>query len=522
MKDSKIRILITDDSPEWREYLQKLFTDQVYELELAEDGYESVRKYRSFEPQILLLDLNLPGFSGLEVIKQIRNKARDHDLYIITLTSRDDTELKNRALNLGANDYLLKPFGREDLHARVNVAKRHLRLNRQLRLAYQQISQEIDNVAYLQKKLLPRDCVWKSDISVQCIYHPSGRASGDYYDYFPLNDHTLRLVIADVSGSGGRAAFLMGIVRALVRSTESYYLNLVETINLVNKQFLEIIGQEVDFVTLFAADVDTRNKTLTYINAGHCPGILCRSDRKIELLQPTTTVLGFFELGLFPRILDISDKWGLLLFTDGYYEWELSPHKIFGLDNFLELASDLVCERHFNLNDLEAKLTENLKGKPVFRDDRSGLLICWKPVVTKVFRRQARSAECRQLTQQVHSVLQSELRDQELVYDLKLATAEACSNVCLYAYAGMEPGEVEVQVRIDPRRQVKIEVRDWGRPFTGPPEDAFVINPEDESGRGIYLISQLVDDYTYQHTGGTNVLTLTRHLRGEGEGGFQA
>jgi sigma-B regulation protein RsbU (phosphoserine phosphatase) len=517
MYDTTIKVLITDDSPEWREYLQKLLTEQIYELELAEDGYEAVRKYGLFEPQILLLDLNLPGFSGLEVIKHVRNKARDFDLYVITLTSRDDTELKNKALNLGANDFLLKPFGRDDLFARINVATRHLRLNRQLRLAYQQISQEIDNVAYLQKKLLPEGCVWKSDVSVQCIYHPSGRASGDYYDYFPLNEHTLRLVIADVSGSGGRAAFLMGIVRALIRSTQSYFLNLVETINLVNKQFLEIIGEEPDFVTLFAADIDTRNKTLTYINAGHCPGILCRNDREVELLHPTTTVLGFFELGLFPKVQDISDKWGLLLFTDGYYEWEVSPHRIFGLESFLDLASELICEHHFHLDDVEAKLTENLKGKPVFRDDRSALLINWEPVVTRFFRRRARTTECRQLTRQVYGVLDSELGDQELAYDLKLATAEACSNVCLHAYEGMDPGEIEVQVRIDPERLVKIEIRDWGRPFAGPPQDAFVVNPEDESGRGIYLISQLVDDYTYQHTDGKNVLTLIRRLDRERE-----
>lgn len=377
MQDTGIKILITDDSPSWREDLNNILHQESYQLFLAENGEQAVHSYLMHKPEIILLDLNLPGINGLEVIDYIRNQANDSDIYIISITSEDDPDKKSQALNLGANDFLLKPFAAEELIAKLNVAKRQLRLNRQLRQAYQRIAKEIDTVAYLQVKLLPKECVSRKDISVQTMYRPSGRASGDYYDFFPIDQDTLRVVIADVSGHGARAAFLMAMVRALIRSSESHFFNLAQTLHMVNKQLCELIGNEPDFVTLFAADVNIKAGRLTYINAGHCPGILSTSAQDCQLLEPTTTILGFFNLDFQPRQLEITNNNALLLFTDGFYEWDVAPGIQYGLENFVSLASDFICRTDFNLPELEKHMMQDMDFRPSFRDDRSALLIRW-------------------------------------------------------------------------------------------------------------------------------------------------
>jgi sigma-B regulation protein RsbU (phosphoserine phosphatase) len=377
MQNTGIKILITDDSPGWREILNNILHQESYQLFLAENGEQAVHKYLWHTPEITLLDLNLPGLNGLEVIDYIRNQANDSEIYIISITSEDDPDKKSQALNLGANDFLLKPFAAEELKARLNVAKRQLRLNSQLRQAYQRIAKEIDTVASLQVKLLPKECVSRKDITVQTLYRPSGRASGDYYDFFPINEHTLRVVIADVSGHGARAAFLMAMVRALIRSSESHFFSLAQTMHLVNKQLCEIIGSEPDFVTLFAADVNNQDQTLTYLNAGHCPGILSTKAHECRLLEPTNTILGFFDLEFKPSQIQITGNNTLLLFTDGFYEWDVSPGVQYGLQSFISLASNLICREDFNLPELEQHMVQGMDFKPSFRDDRSALLIRW-------------------------------------------------------------------------------------------------------------------------------------------------
>jgi sigma-B regulation protein RsbU (phosphoserine phosphatase) len=378
MQNSDIKILIIDDSPIWRDSLNSIFQGQNYQLRMAEDGNQALQEYRRFKPDILILDLNLPCCDGKDIIRSIRNQMGDNDLYIISLTSVADVETKTQALNLGSNDFLVKTFDLEELKARINVAKRQIRLNKQLRAAFERIAQEFDTVASLQDKLIPKSCYYTKDLAIQSAYYPSGRASGDYYDFFSIRNGTLRVVIADVSGHGARAAFLMGIVRALTRTTEIHYLDLAQTFDLINTQLIDILGQEMDFVTMFAADIDHTNNVITYINAGHCPGLMVSDNQHTDLLEPTSTILGFFDLDFQPVTLDISDSCGLFLFTDGYYEWMVSPTQRFGLNNFLNLASELLCTSNFNMEKLETQMIQGLEGRPSFPDDRSALWIHWK------------------------------------------------------------------------------------------------------------------------------------------------
>ena len=118
-----LRVLIVDDEPAIRRFLRTSLGAQGYQVIEAEDGGPALEALRRTPMDILILDLGLPGMDGFEVIRQLR--ALGSSIPIIVLSSRTDERGKVAALDLGADDYLTKPFGVDELQARLRAALRH-------------------------------------------------------------------------------------------------------------------------------------------------------------------------------------------------------------------------------------------------------------------------------------------------------------------------------------------------------------------------------------------------------------
>ena len=118
-----IRVLVVDDEPAIRRFLRTSLTAQGYQVTEAEDARGTLEALRREPPQILVLDLGLPDTDGFEVIRRIRGAGST--LPIIVLSSRADETGKVQALDLGADDYVTKPFGVDELLARLRAALRH-------------------------------------------------------------------------------------------------------------------------------------------------------------------------------------------------------------------------------------------------------------------------------------------------------------------------------------------------------------------------------------------------------------
>lgn len=369
-----IKILVVDDSKTMRQALEAILAEQ-YEVQTARDGRHALDLLESFAPDILLLDIVMPGLDGFGVIEHVRRFRRDEQTFIIMLTAENAREVKPKALNLGANDFLLKPFDRVELLARIGVAARQVRLTRDLHRSMERTRREIETVASLQTRLLPKESPYLENVQLQSLYRPSGQASGDYFDYSVLNDDVLRVVIADVSGHGARAAFLMAIVRTLFKLSQEHALSLEETLRTINSHLVEIIGDESDFVTAFVADINFRDNSLSFINAGHCPGLLHITGNTCIQLNSTHPLLGFFPITFTKRSLPFGDGDSLFLFTDGFYEWEQEPGVFYELDDFLELAEGLLPTGSSFLEELVANLKATGDKPPVFRDDLTALWV---------------------------------------------------------------------------------------------------------------------------------------------------
>ncbi len=117
----KIKVLVVDDEPKIRMFIRANLEARGYEVYLAQDGNEAVEMTGRVVPDVIVLDLNMPRMDGIEACRRIREWA---DMPIIILSVREDEKDKVRALDEGADDYVTKPFGIEELLARIRVALR--------------------------------------------------------------------------------------------------------------------------------------------------------------------------------------------------------------------------------------------------------------------------------------------------------------------------------------------------------------------------------------------------------------
>src|SRR4029079_13997209 len=115
------KILVVDDEPQIRRVMLVILGSENYEIVEARSGEAALLRFREFLPDLVLLDLNMPGMGGLETCRAIRDTS---DVPIVVLTVRHEEEEKVEALDAGADDYVTKPFGKSELLARIRAALR--------------------------------------------------------------------------------------------------------------------------------------------------------------------------------------------------------------------------------------------------------------------------------------------------------------------------------------------------------------------------------------------------------------
>jgi two-component system KDP operon response regulator KdpE len=122
-KAAPLKVLVVDDEPAIRRFLRTSLTAQGYLVSEAEDGATALEQLRRGSPEILVLDLGLPDIDGFDIIERLRGQGSA--IPIVVLSSRSDETGKVKALDLGADDYVTKPFGIDELLARIRTAVRH-------------------------------------------------------------------------------------------------------------------------------------------------------------------------------------------------------------------------------------------------------------------------------------------------------------------------------------------------------------------------------------------------------------
>jgi len=131
----KAKILVIDDEPGILNVVTAYLRSEGYDFRTASDGNEGLKTFHSYQPDLIILDVMLPGMDGMEVLSQLR---RESNAYVIMLTARSEETDKLVGLTVGADDYLTKPFSPRELMARVKAALRR----------YQKPTAEVDRKKY--------------------------------------------------------------------------------------------------------------------------------------------------------------------------------------------------------------------------------------------------------------------------------------------------------------------------------------------------------------------------------------
>src|ERR671923_1392374 len=122
-----MRVLLIDDEQFYFKLIRNKLKEADYELEYAKSGNEGLAKIPSFEPEMLIIDLKLPEMDGFEILERLRRDPKFSYIPVIVITSKDELSEKLKAFELGADDYLVKPFQPEELVARMGILARRRR-----------------------------------------------------------------------------------------------------------------------------------------------------------------------------------------------------------------------------------------------------------------------------------------------------------------------------------------------------------------------------------------------------------
>jgi serine phosphatase RsbU (regulator of sigma subunit) len=212
------------------------------------------------------------------------------------------------------------------------VKQREL-LDQAVRKQRDQLLQDVELAAQVQRLFLPIRRPSIAGLEIAGTMRPVGGVGGDYYDYIPIEDHTIQVVIADVAGKGVAAALLMSATAAAVQLEVSEKRDMLEVVNRLNSG-IHSVSDGDRYVTLLLADIDALSRSLRFVNCGHNPALVFRRNTR-DVIRLNSSC---FPLGMFDNVSCEIDRADLatgdivVLYTDGITEAENSAGEEFGLE----------------------------------------------------------------------------------------------------------------------------------------------------------------------------------------------
>ncbi len=315
------RVLLVDDNPTNLQVLSQTLSGRNYKLSVAKSGEDALRIARKAKPQLVLLDIMMPGMDGYEVCRQLKADPDIRETAVIFLSALDETKDKVKGLELGAVDYITKPFQADEVIARVNTHLTIHRLKREVQAKHDELEDELRSVAEEQRKLLPGQLPEIAGLKLGVHYETSRYAGGDYYDIIQLPDNQWGFMMADAAGHSTSAAVLVAMTCAIFRSNPELPTDSANLLNDINKH---LCGRsDNSFLTALYMLYDAKTHNLRIARAGHPPPVIYRpqDDNAIELeckgVWPQA-IEPYGNVPLTETTLQSGDR--LMRYTDGITE----------------------------------------------------------------------------------------------------------------------------------------------------------------------------------------------------------
>lgn len=337
-----VKILSVDDETDLELLLTQFFRRKIrkgeYEFFFAHNGLEALQVLLKHpDIAIILSDINMPEMDGLTLLTKV-NEMRNPSLKCIMVSAYGDMENIRHAMNNGAFDFATKPIDLDDLQVTIDKAVEQIEYVRSAQKEHAQlvdIQGDLSVAREIQHAILPRSFKLKmEDTDLVDIYASMLAAKdvgGDFYEFFPIDDHRIGFTIADVSGKGVPAAIFMAVSRTLIKATGLRDVASNVCIQMVNDM---LCGESVEsmFVTVFYGIYDLKTGEIDFTNAGHNPPYILHADGTVEMLKTECNlVLGAIEGMTFKNeSLQLNPGDALVMYTDGVTEAENKEHEQFG------------------------------------------------------------------------------------------------------------------------------------------------------------------------------------------------
>ena len=351
-------ILIVDNNKSNQELLYRQLEREQYIVDTVESGEKAIQLVESQRYDLILLDIIMPGLNGYQVLRYLKY-SQWQNIPVIMISSLNEIDSITKCIEMGAEDYLPKPFNFTLLRARIDACleKKKLRdqesffisqlatankeiaeLNNQLKTENIRLSTELEITRRLQKLILPREAELKKieDVDIVGFMEPAEEVGGDYYDVHQHNGK-INISIGDITGHGLESGLLMIMVqtaiRTLIENNETDQKKLLSTLN----QVIINNSKRIESERNLSLSLINYSKGKLHISGQHEDIIIVRADGNLERID--TTYLGF-PIGLEENIecfigqIQINLEPGdiMVLYTDGITEAESKDGQQYGIE----------------------------------------------------------------------------------------------------------------------------------------------------------------------------------------------
>ncbi len=340
-KLSDCRVLLVDDAKANLDILVEGLKSE-HKLSLALNGEMALQIAARTPPDLVLLDIMMPGIDGYEVCRRLRQMPETAEVPVMVLSSLEEVHNKTRGFEAGANDYLTKPFEMLEVKARVRSLLKAKAYNDAVK---EQIASELRVAREIQMGMLPHDfAAFEAPYRVGfgAVLEPAREVGGDLYGVCASGPERLVVFLGDVSGKGIPASMFMVRAISLARLLAREIAEPERILARLNDE-LAADNPSGMFVTFLCAVFEPASSRFTIANAGHCrPVLLPVAEPPRWALKNLGTALGF-EPGLkFERTeLTLSGGDALILYSDGVSEAFNSQEECYGNERLLADAGSL-------------------------------------------------------------------------------------------------------------------------------------------------------------------------------------
>ena len=506
---------------------RKVFTTNVngelsYCMYLKKDNYILLASYPKAEADIgrnmilmLLIFVQIIIFTGLFIfifyqIHSLVVKNIEKINTSLTKITEGDLDLK---VDVGSSIEFKKLS--KDINTMITALKNYaneekIRIEKELNLAKKIQTQSLPNVfpAYPNVKVF----------DIYAYMNTAKEVGGDFYDFYFTDLNKFFFLIADVSGKGVAAAMFMMQAKSFIKSYAEKNHNIEYVANEVNKKLCENNDTNM-FVTAFLASIDINTGMVEYINAGHNPPILKRSDGTSEYISGKRNFIfaGDSDYSYKKDFIKLNQGDSLLLYTDGLTEAINPSVKQYGEERLLNVVKNSNDDAMSDfIDDIVKDQDEFVNGADQF-DDITILAFKYRGSQNmKELNIEAKIENINTVIDFVNDELDSLNCEQKIKSQIDIAIDELFSNIANYAYdPSVGPATVRVEVNRDPL-SIVITFIDHGVPYDplkkADPNVNLSLDDRVEGGLGIFLVKKSMDSIEYEYKDGQNILRIKKNL----------